>query len=158
MLNESEIDLIKLLAVIFAALLVATLLMGWWDSSGKKYLTRWLGKKGWIEKDPAKASLNRLKRVSIFYAIAILFLVMFRLPAIIHVVTTQGTASQEELIQLREDLYRMKEVIYIGLMINMFWFGAVYGVLKEIVIKNSNNESLENSSDNRISPIPRREF
>ncbi len=158
MLNESEISLLKLLAGLFVALLLVTLLMSWWDRTGRKVLTRWLSIRGWIEKDPARASLNRLKRISVFYAIAILFLVVFRLPSIIQVVTPEQANSPEALIKLQEDLYKIKEVIYVGLMINAFWFWEVYKTLKELVLEKSEKKLLDKTSKGNIAPIPRSEF
>ena len=100
---------------------------------GAIFITAWkiLSEK-MIDKDPVKAALQRLEIVSIFYSIAILGLVVFRLPALNHAIFPQEIQSAEMGTELKEDLQKMKEVIAWGLTILMFWGWAGYRVMTEL--------------------------
>lgn len=85
-------------------------------------------------------ALNRLKLISIFYAI-IMFVLMLCLPVVWYkyLLTPERIKSLEEAIQFQSniafDLKRMREVIYWAFFMAMFWFWGVYNVLKQIVPK-----------------------
>src|SRR5689334_12676291 len=85
-----------------------------------------------IDKDPVKAALQRLEIVSIFCSIAILGLVVFRLPALNHAISPQAIQSAEMGTELKEEMEKMKEVIGWGLSIVMFWGWGGYRVMREL--------------------------
>src|SRR6185436_13944502 len=96
MLNETTWNaLIAILVILVLAALVTTS----WQIL-KKRIVRWLERKGRIEKGPIKATRKRLKIVSTLYSIALLSLVLSRLPALTRTISPQ-----------------MKEVIDWGLII-----------------------------------------
>src|SRR5436853_1821233 len=100
---------------------------------GAIFITAWkiLSEK-MIDKDPLKAALQRLEIVSIFCSIAILGLVVFRLPALNYAISPQEIQSAEMGTELKEDMQKMKEVIAWGLTILMFWGWAGYRVMTEL--------------------------
>ena len=100
---------------------------------GAIFITAWkiLSEK-MIDKDPVKAALQRLEIVSIFCSIAILGLLVFRLPALNHAISPQEIQSAEMGTELKEDLQKMKEVMAWGLTILMFWGWAGYTVMTEL--------------------------
>ena len=122
------------LITILIVLVIGAFLATSWQILNEKII-RWLERKGWIDKDPIKSALRRLTIMSIIYSTAIVGLVIFRLPVLTHAISPQEIQSAERAIQLQEDLQRIKEVIYWGLLIMMFWFWAGYNVLKELISK-----------------------
>jgi heme/copper-type cytochrome/quinol oxidase subunit 2 len=100
---------------------------------GAIFITAWkiLSEK-MIDKDPVKAALQRLEIVSVFCSIAILGLVVFRLPALNYAISPQEIQSAEMGTELKEDMQKMKELIVWGLTILMFWGWAGYRVMTEL--------------------------
>jgi hypothetical protein len=124
-------------------------------------IIRWLERKGWIEKDPVKSALKQLRIVSIFYTIAIVGLLLVRLPAFTNIISPQEIQSAEKANELQEDLHKMKEVIYWGFIIITCWFWAGYNVLKELIgrmAKESDQEAAGTPSNLRMQRRPRSGF
>ena len=109
----------------------------------KERIVRWLERKGRIEKDPVKAALKRLRIASILYSIAILSLVLFRLPVLTRTISPQEIQSGERAIGFQEDLQKMEEVVYWGLIILTLVFGAGYNVMKALTDKQAKETEQE---------------
>ena len=121
----------SLLITILVLVVIGAIFITAWKILSEK-IPRWLERKGWIDKDPVKAALQRLEIVSIFSSIAILGLAVFRLPALNHAIFPQEIQSAEMGTELKEDMQKMKEVIAWGLTILMFWGWAGYRVMTEL--------------------------
>ena len=117
MLHRSEVKMFILDIGVLVLILMAMLLMHWWDMRQRKKF------------GPAKAAINRLKRGSIVYGIIMLAL-MFRLPWFYPQLVPENISEYAK--ELTSDLSRMRQVIYLGFMININWFWGMYSALKEI--------------------------
>jgi hypothetical protein len=120
--DKYEIQMLILLAGVFALMLVASLLMRWWDMRPRKMV------------DPARAAIARIKRMSILYRIG-LFMLIWRIPRTSFYLTVGPENISDYAKEMTFSLWRMQEVILLGFMLSVFWAFAVYDVLKEIILK-----------------------
>jgi hypothetical protein len=119
--DKVEIQMLILLAIFFVVMLVVAWLMSWWDKRPHNRV------------DPAKAAINRVKRASIVYGIA-MFVLIWRVPTSFYWQVGPENIS-EYAKEMAFNLSRMREVIYLGFMMSGFWAFAVYNALKEITWK-----------------------